>query len=267
MDPLERLYEASGLPEEDLPQDLERLYGGPIGFARPRLIANFVSSVDGIVDLSSVRNAPSFVSGKSEQDRFVMGLLRSMASCVLIGAGTLRAEPEHRWTPAHISPEAADAFATLRESLSLPAEPELAVVTAKGDLNPDAEALGDAVVLTTAAGAKELDRRGVRTRKAITLGDARLEPREVVGALRARGHDLILSEAGPGLMAQLLEDRLLDELFLTVSPLVLGRDDQDERRGFADGVDLITGGPPSAELTTVRRGGSHLFLRYTFADR
>ncbi len=49
---LESLWEAAGLPDFDLPDDLRALYGGSLGFRRPCLYANFVATLDGIVTLS-----------------------------------------------------------------------------------------------------------------------------------------------------------------------------------------------------------------------
>ncbi|HZY56655.1 MAG TPA: dihydrofolate reductase family protein [Rubrobacteraceae bacterium] len=95
---LSRLYEVPNLPSYPLPATLERLHGGPFGFTGPRLFANFVTSLDGVVALPHVAGSPAVISGKSEADRFLMGLLRACAGAVLIGATTLRAEPQHRWT-------------------------------------------------------------------------------------------------------------------------------------------------------------------------
>jgi hypothetical protein len=54
---------------------------------------------------------------RSEADRFVMGLLRAFAGAVVIEAGTFRPDPHHRWTPGHVYPPAAGAFACLRRDL------------------------------------------------------------------------------------------------------------------------------------------------------
>src|SRR5205814_8393664 len=63
-------------------------YGG-----NPRwtgVAANFVESLDGVVALPEARGeSGGVVSGGSEADRFIMGLLRACADAVLIGAGTL----------------------------------------------------------------------------------------------------------------------------------------------------------------------------------
>jgi riboflavin biosynthesis pyrimidine reductase len=69
----------------------------------------------------------------------------------------------------------------------------------------------------------------------------------------------ILTEGGPTLIGQFLAEDLVDELFLTISPRLFGRRTGDLRKGLVEGVDL--GGKP-LELASVRRHGSHLFLRY-----
>ena len=84
MIPLELLFEEDGLPSYDIPQGLERLYGKNLKFEAPRLYANFVSSLDGIIALENERNSSQMISGHSEADRFVMGLLRACADAVLV---------------------------------------------------------------------------------------------------------------------------------------------------------------------------------------
>ena len=63
--------------------------------------------------------------------------------------------------------------------------------------------------------------------------------------------------------AELLAENLVDELFLTISPRLFGRGVSDVRRGLVEGVDLA--GKP-LELSSVRRHGSHLFLRYALTS-
>src|SRR6058998_3126635 len=95
----EVLAEADGLPELELPDELRDRYGGPLGFEEPRLVANFVSSIDGIVAIPTLPRSNSLISAGSEADRFVMGLLRAVADAVLVGSGTLHAWPNALWTP------------------------------------------------------------------------------------------------------------------------------------------------------------------------
>ncbi len=70
--PLEVLYERRGLPGFDLPAELSNLYGGPLGFAEPRVFANFVTTLDGVVAVPGVVQANRLISGDIEADRFVM---------------------------------------------------------------------------------------------------------------------------------------------------------------------------------------------------
>jgi riboflavin biosynthesis pyrimidine reductase len=260
---LECVFEAAGLPDPSpLPGPLESAHGGPFGLAPDSVVANFVQSLDGVVALP-VPASPGVISGGSAADRFVMGLLRASAGAVLIGASTLRAEPEHRWTPERVRPDLAGAWAELRAALGLARKPELFVLTASGELDASAAALREgAVVLTTARGAATLDGRLPEVSEVVvaeTDGGVRIA--DALAAIRARGHGVVLSEGGPHVLGQLLAEGLLDELFLTMSPTLFGRTAGLERPALVQGVDLL-GHQPRADLRSVRRHGSHLFLRY-----
>src|SRR5205807_1780211 len=154
--PFEVLSESGGLPAYDLPAALATIYGGTLGFTAPRLYANFVSSVDGVVSLGHEHpSSGGAISGGSLADRFVMGLLRACADAVLIGAGTLRGSPGHVWTPGHVYPPGADHFTELRHHhLGRSLDPVLCVVTASGDLDATHPGLrAGSVILTGDAGA------------------------------------------------------------------------------------------------------------------
>ena len=73
---------------------------------------------------------------------------------------------------------------------------------------------------------------------------------------------MILSEAGPSLFGSLLASFLVDELFLTVSPLLAGRG-AAARLGLVEGVELLPEARVAGRLRSVRTHGSHLFLRYS----
>ncbi len=94
-------------------EQLQAAYGGLLGFAEPRLVANFVATLDGIVAIPELPRSTRIISGGSSADRFLLGLLRACADVVLLGAGTLHAHPETVWTGQRAYP-AADAFAELR---------------------------------------------------------------------------------------------------------------------------------------------------------
>ncbi|WKX69313.1 dihydrofolate reductase family protein [Streptomyces sp. XD-27] len=263
-EPLVPLYEHPGLPRWGLPPALAALYGGDLGFTEPCLYANFVASLDGVVALGpEFPSSGSTISAREPADRFLMGLLRACADAVLIGAGTLRASPHHRWTPEHVYPPAAADYARLRLRRSRPPEPELVVVTASGALPTDHPALrAGALIVTTTAGADRLAGRLPTSCAVVPLGDGPvLRLASVVDAILARGHTAVLSEAGPLVLGQLVGDGLLDELFLTVSPVLAGRAGTI-RHGLIAGLELLPNRREGADLISARRRGSYLFLRY-----
>jgi len=266
---LELFYEAAGLPSFDLPDELALRYGGTLGFAEPRLVANFVESLDGVVAIPSHPGSNRVIADSSSADRFVMGLLRACCDAVMIGAGTLAASPTSVWTPARAFPDASGAFAELRRRLGRGSDPELVVLSASGVLDEGHPALrAGALLLTTDRGADRLAGRLPRESRALSLGaDAALDPGRIVAVLAERGHRLILSEGGPHAIAPLLAAGLVDELFLTLSPLLLGRPGDDPRLALVEGADLLAAGQSGARLLGVRRATDHLFLRYALAGR
>jgi riboflavin biosynthesis pyrimidine reductase len=261
-EPLELLWEAPELPAFPLPAELAELYGGTLGFPESRVIANFVSSLDGAVSLPGVPGSVQMIGGGSVADRFVMALLRSCADALLMGAGTFRASREARWTAESLYPDGAAAFADLRRRLGLGPAPELAVVTQSGRLDPEHPAFeAGVVVLTTDRLARPLARALPRGTTVVALGPE-VGGRAAVEALRGRGHRLILSEGGPTMLGSLVAGGAVDELFLTLSPLLAGAAPGSERLSLIEGTQLLPGVHLAGSLMSVRRGGSHLFLRY-----
>ncbi|WP_404952728.1 RibD family protein [Streptomyces sp. 147326] len=261
---MDLLYEEAGQSSFGLPRSLATAYGGDLGFSPPCVYANFVTSLDGVVALGpEYRSSGSAISGREPADRFVMGLLRACADAVLIGAGTLRATPRHLWTPGHVCPQAAPDFAELRRSLGRAPQPQLVVVTASGDLPTEHPALqSGALVATTQVGASRLEGRLPPTCAILTAVEgSALRMADVLAALRVLGHTAVLTEGGPQLIGHLLGEGLLDELFLTASPVLAGRADTP-RPGVVSGLELLPNRPAWTDLVSARRRGSYLFLRY-----
>lgn len=247
-----------------LPAALRRIYGSDLSLGSQVLYANFVSSLDGVVAVKNISSSNSLISAKSVADRFLIGLLRALADAVLVGAGTLRATPGHRWTAQHVYPPLADEFALLRRRLRRDADPRLVVLTSSGDLDPSHPALqAGTLVLTTEEGARRAAGRLPGTCQVRSM--SRRKRVDVAGALemlRAEGYAAILSEAGPLVMGQLVRGRLVDDLFLTLSPVLAGRRRGDGSKSLAEGVQLLPDQPAWMRLVDVRRQDSHLFLRY-----
>jgi riboflavin biosynthesis pyrimidine reductase len=261
LEPFEVLFEAD-LPAYKLPADLQHLYGR-LGFSTPAVYSNFVSSLDGVVTLGSQPSAGSIISGKYAADRFLMGLLRACADAVVIGAGTMRATPGHLWTPAHVYPELATEFTSLRSNLGRTRELKLVLVTAKGDVDAKHPALvKGAIVLTTADGKRAIGSRLPATCEIVAMGKGKhVDLGQALAELRGRGLNVLLTEGGPHLVGQLIEGGLLDEAFLTLSPVIAGRDDE-KRLGLVEGFELLPKHGAWSRLLSARRHGDYLFLRY-----
>lgn len=228
------LYEAE-LPDYGLPSDLKQIYGR-LGFADQVVYSNFVTSLDGVVALGSTPNAGSVISGRNRADRFLMGLLRACADAVLVGAGTLRATPGHLWTAEHIFPDLKDEFGELRRKLGRDPQPHLVVLTKSGNVD--------------------------RNHPAIAAGAAfAADAQEAFTDLRRRGLKVILTEGGPHVMGELIKHSLLDEAFITISPVIAGRA-QERRLGMVEGVELLPQHGAWSRLLSARRHGDYLFMRY-----
>jgi riboflavin biosynthesis pyrimidine reductase len=258
----EVLFEAPGLPGWDLPPRLTAIYGGSLGFDEPRVFANFVETLDGVVAVPALPSSNKVVAGGSEADRFVLGLLRACCDVLVVGAGTMAAAPGSVWTAAQAFPAEAEAFAELRRRIGRPPSPEIAVISGSGRLDSAHPAFAEgAIVLTTDPGADALKGK-LPPERILALGTV-VEPAAALAALHDRGHRLVLSEGGPHTFGPWLEAGLVDELFLTFSPLLAGRGPHaDPRLALVESADLLEDGPVETRLLAVRREGSHLFLRY-----
>ena len=227
-----------------------------------------MSSLDGVVTLGSEPSAGSIISGRNQWDRFLMGLLRACADAVLLGAGTLRATPGHLWTAEHIFPDLAQVFSRLRSDLGRRERPRLVLVTGSGEVQASHTAVvAGATVITTADGAARLRGRLPDSCDVIEIGTgARVDMNAAVTAMRDRGYDVILTEGGPHVAGELVSAGLLDEAFVTVSPVVAGRD-REPRLGLVAGVELLPGKQLWSRLLSARRHDDFLFLRYSLRSR
>jgi riboflavin biosynthesis pyrimidine reductase len=152
-------------------------------------------------------------------DRLVFSVLRSLADVILVGAGTARTEKYRQVQPGEV-------WAQLREGR--PATPPIAVVTSRLGLEPDSPLLAAApgcsptIVLTTEAVPAAAREAAARHADVVVAGAERVTPAGMTGALAARGYHRILVEGGPSLLAQFVAAGLLDELCLTLSPVLEG---------------------------------------------
>jgi riboflavin biosynthesis pyrimidine reductase len=273
--PLESLYEVEHGSDLPLPSELAAVYGRlqlPLYPGRPYVIGNFVTTLDGVVALSTTdQSGGGAISGHNPHDRMVMGLLRAIADAVIVGAGTQRAALRHRWTAAHVYPALAEAYEHLRTALGKAEPPLNVIVTARGAINLDVPVFqsGEVPVLivTTADGLQRMGVHGLPPAvQAIAVqSTGRLSAQAILDAVNgARRSEVILVEGGPQLLGDFLAERRLDELFLTLAPQIAGRDGSMERPGLVSGRCFAPEQPLWGRLVGVKRGGSHLFLRYAF---
>ncbi len=273
--PLETLYEAKRGRSLPLPPGLARLYGRlrmPLARARPHVISNFVTSLDGVVSLNEKGHASGGdISGFSAQDRMVMGLLRAIADVVIVGAGTLGVDRHHVWTAERIFPGLDGEYRRLRKALGRRDLPLMGVVSGSGrlDLRLPVFTSGElrSLVVTSAAGARRLRRSKVPASVEIRAvhGGRAIRARSILDQVRrVSAGKLILVEGGPRLLGDFFADRLLDEQFLTLAPQIAGRKAGDRRLGLVMGRTFAPQSPLWGRLIDVRRGKVHLFLRYSF---
>jgi riboflavin biosynthesis pyrimidine reductase len=198
---------------------------------RPRVRANMVASADGGVSLNGRSGG---LSGPA--DHMVFGVLRSLADVILVGAGTARTE---HYRPVRDT----EVWADLRSGR--PPTPAIAVVTGSVDLAgctrllTDAPAHARTIVVTTAAAPAERCAAVDGQANVIVAGQQRVDAARVVAALADLGHRNILVEGGPSLLGQIAAADLLDELCLTISPVLAGGEPGriiggDQANGAAD---------------------------------
>jgi riboflavin biosynthesis pyrimidine reductase len=260
-----------------LPPELAKRFPGELSIRlateRPTIVANFVSTLDGVASLgpSEPSAGGGEISGFSDADRFMMALLRALADVVVVGAGTVRVGRRHVWIPSYIQPAFAAAFAAWRSELWLAPQPTTIVVTASGNLEATHAGLNapdvPVIVATTKAGADRLAGLPLAPNVRVeALSDGGHVP---VGALlqliRKTGARLALCEGGPHLFGELVRARLIDELFLTLAPQLAGRDDAVKRLALIEGTSFGEGRSRWSSLASVRRAGDDVFLRYRFA--
>lgn len=230
-------------------RDLERLYAYPANLDRPWVQAHFVSSVDGAVTVAGRSGGLS-----SPADKRVFALSRDLADVVLVGAGTALIEGYHGVKPREVRVER-------RKRLGLSPVPPLAVVTRRCSIEPDAPLVTDVSVATIvvtceAAPAQRRKALGDAGAEVVVAGEDAVDPHRALAALDERGLRRVSCEGGPTLFAALIAEDLVDELCLTVSPLLTGGD----AGRIASGA--LPPAPARMRLDTVLCEDDTLLLRY-----
>ena len=260
-----------------LSDELRRLYDGNLSFrqelARPLIVGNFVQTLDGIVSLKIPgRSGGGEISGRNEEDTFIMGLLRSCADAVLIGEETYRVARKHLWTADFICPKLKDEYQALRRRLQKRSlHPLTVIASGKGSIELTGALFKQsevtAVILTTKAGKERIEHKhgtALPCDIQVLPGDSVLNPADMASLLYERyGVKLLLHEGGPMLFASFLQDHLVDELFLTIAPQIVGRGAMGERPAFSGQLSFGPGDARWGALLSIKTAVTgHLFLRY-----
>jgi len=266
--------------EPALPQELRELYDGDLhlhtpGVGRPIVIANFVSTIDGVVSYEIKNNSGgSTISGSNPADRFIMGLLRASADAVMVGAGTLHdLSAKSLWTPEYTYPDAKSLYAEYRvNALHKPEYPLLAIVSGSGQLELERAIFHTpamrTVIITTSAGKDELTRRGTASLNSVEVhalnsSSGSIAPRAILELLQSQfGVKTLLHEGGPTLFGQFLAADAVDELFLTLSPQIAGRERDVTRPAVVQGVQFEPDSAPWFQMVSVKEQAAQLYLRY-----
>jgi riboflavin biosynthesis pyrimidine reductase len=208
---------------------------GKLGFPaphaeRPWTYANFVQSIDGVASFKGRHASGSDIS-QSGEDRWLMDLLRAHADAILMGVNTLVEEtlssPQLNGGRGPVYRIEDESLRDLRAKLGRGRE-KVIFVSASGSLDPRAYRvfdgdLMDAAILTTAAGAARLQARAAGVAVIVAGEDKTIDLSFAVHLLRTKmgiGH--LLCEGGPTLYGSMARAKLIDEKFVTVSPVEVG---------------------------------------------
>jgi riboflavin biosynthesis pyrimidine reductase len=228
--------------------DLRARLSGDATSSRPYAVANFVSSADGHATVEGR-------SGKlgDDGDKDLFRALREVSDAVMAGTVTLRAERYGRALPAEERRQR-------RVSAGLSAEPLTVTVSRSGEIPEEIPLFSDHESEVVVFSPQPPPLRGasatVHHEPLYAAGGAPLTDAFKV-LYRKYNVELLLCEGGPTLFNALLHEGLVDELFLTISPKLVGGSDGP---GITSGVALV--GLEKMRLSAVLERDDALFLRY-----
>ncbi|MGH3958505.1 pyrimidine reductase family protein [Mycobacterium sp.] len=230
--------------------DLAQLYAYPT--ERLWVRANFIASLDGGATLEGKTAA---LGGPG--DRAIFNLLRELADVIVMGAGTVRIENS---SGAQLS----IGQRQRRQARGQSEVPPLAIITKSGRLDRDMPVFTRTevppLVLTCTAATDQARRRLAGLAEVIDCSGtdpARVDETAVLAALEGRGLHRVLTEGGPTLFSSFVERGLLDELCLTIAPVVIS----GQAPRIAAGPGEVPTRMRCAHVLT--DGDGYLYTRYT----
>jgi riboflavin biosynthesis pyrimidine reductase len=236
-------------PEPADPVDPEVVYADlPAAAGRPSVRLNMIVSVDGGTSWNGVSGA---LGGPA--DKALFAIMRSLTDVVLVASGTMRAE---NYGPVVMSPERQD------ERRARGQEPVPAIAVVSGNCQFDwstpffAAATRRPIIVTVDTADARARAEAERHADVIVAGADSVDLAFAITEIGARGARSILAEGGPTLNGELAQAMLLDELCVTLAPLLAS----------GDAKRLIAGSPleklaPLA-VRSVCEEDEYLFLRY-----
>ena len=220
-------------PWEEAPED------------RPFVASNFAVTVDGRASIGGV----SGPIGSATDTAMLIGL-RTRFDAVMIGAGTMRAERYGR-------PVSDPARRRQREEFGLAGDPLMVIVSARLDLPWDAglftEGAGRVLIFTTA----ETEPPDTETELVVVRNESGVDLTDAMRYLRQeQGIRALICEGGPRLHAEMQAAGLIDDLFLTIAPKLVGGGAPRIIEGELPGIEPL-------ELTWLLEEDGELFARYS----
>lgn len=261
---------------------------GNLGFPdaapdRPWIYSNFVQSLDGIASFRGKHALGSDIS-QSPEDRWLMDLLRAHADAVLLGVNTLTDEAQLLGNRGAVYTIEDPAIRSLREKLGRGKEKNI-FVTGAAALNLsdfrvfDPDSPVETLIITTSLGARRLAQKLSHPHvKVMIAGETEFVDLALAMRMLREQHgiDRLLCEGGPTLYGYMSRAGLIDEKFLTISPIEIGLFIPPEQ----ELADVEKSNPPKERPTTFmaprfikedapwwewiscRRVGDHQFNRY-----
>lgn len=192
----------------------------------------------------------------SAHDKRLMNTLRSQADAVIIGSGTVRADGY----PLIVRDPRAVAKRVRRgasiQPINVVMSNSLDIPLAKPLFHhPDTEKL----VFTARGASRENIRRVERLAAVVVLPSKAVSPRRVVDYLARRGASRILVEGGGSINYSFIKEKLVDEIFITVTPFIIGG---AKAPTVVDGRGFLAHARGRLELISSRRVKDEVFLRY-----
>jgi riboflavin biosynthesis pyrimidine reductase len=227
---------------------IEELLRAPPGQGRPYVACNFIGTLDGRATVGGSTEPLGF-----HTDARVLMRMRTFADAVLIGAGTMRVERYDRMLPV---PRLRD----YRQQIGLPEDPLTVIVSQTMDLPWDAPLFTDGHGQVIVATASSISPPRTETEVEVLRYDGAVDFKSLLAHLHGeRGVEAVSCEGGPTVLHGLVVEGLMDDLFLTQNPILVGDGERSLMRGHLPS-------PVPAEIIWALEAEGELFTRWRIGE-